>query len=539
MSFDPQRTLLTDKVAQRQDQNQPAGPLKIAGALLGRNAALNLLGQLIPLLVGLVAIPYTIRGLGTVKFGVYIVAVTLLYYSNLFDLGLARATNKFVAEYLGRGEAHQLSTFLSVALSSEVVAGLGGLVLAASLVPILTGRILKIPTAEISEATKAFWILLLALPLVLAAGIFRSVLEAAQRFELINSISVPAAILNFLIPLIGLWAGFGLPGIMVLLVLAALAVMLAYRALCYRIFPDLRLSLSFDRRIVRRLLGFGLWVAVSNTLSPLLDYLDRFLVGVLISVSDVTYYAAPRFVVRKLLMFPESLLATLFPAFSSLDAGGASRRLQEIYARSLKTILLVLGSAVALIVVFAPQILAVWLGGDFSGKSSAVLRIAALGALVNGLAFVPYNALHALGRPDLTAKFHVAELPCYLAGLWVLAGRMGITGVALAWALRAAVDALLVFGASYILRPDSLRGYAEAGFHKGLVGITVFAALLGLVPLASARLGPQLLLAGMLSTLFALAVWRWILDDTDRAFLTLITARLASSLARKREMESL
>ena len=519
--------------------NHPPGPLEIGGGLLGRNAALNLLGQVIPLLVGLVAIPYTIRGLGTVKFGVYVVAITVLYYSNLFDLGLTRATNKFVAGYLGRGEAHELSAFLSVALSSETVAGLGGLALAASLVPILTGRVVKIPSAEIAEAAKAFWILFLAVPLMLLAGIFRSVLEAAQRFELINCVSIPAAILNLLIPLIGLWAGFGLAGIMVLLVVAALAVMLVYRALCYRVFPNLRLKVSFDRKTVRRLLGFGLWVSVSNVLSPLLDYMDRFLVGVFISVSDVTYYAAPRFVVRKLFVFPESLLATLYPAFSTLDAGGASRRLQEVYARSLKSILLVVGSAVALIVVFAPQILAVWLGGDFPAKSSAVLRIAAVGALVNGLAFVPYNALHALGRPDLTARFHLFELPCYLAGLWALAGRMGITGVALAWALRAAFDALLVFAASYILRPDSLRGYAEAGFHKGVVGITVFAALLGLISLVSARLGPQLVLAGMLSALFALALWRWILDDTDRAFLTLMTARVTSSLARKREMESL
>lgn len=75
-------------------------PLEIQSGLLARNTAMNLVGQVIPLLVGLATIPYVVRGLGADGFGILSIAWVLLGYFSLFDLGLGRATIKFVAEVL-------------------------------------------------------------------------------------------------------------------------------------------------------------------------------------------------------------------------------------------------------------------------------------------------------------------------------------------------------------------------------------------------------------------------------------------------------
>lgn len=76
----------------------------ISGQLLTRNWALNLLGWVVPLSVALFAIPYVVRGLGAERFGVLSIASALLGYFGIFDLGLGRATTKFVAELLARRE---------------------------------------------------------------------------------------------------------------------------------------------------------------------------------------------------------------------------------------------------------------------------------------------------------------------------------------------------------------------------------------------------------------------------------------------------
>src|SRR6266581_4040701 len=67
-----------------------------------RNSALNLLGMAVPLLVGLVLIPITLRGLGAARFGLFSLALAVLEYSTLFALGLGPATTKHVAEAIAR-----------------------------------------------------------------------------------------------------------------------------------------------------------------------------------------------------------------------------------------------------------------------------------------------------------------------------------------------------------------------------------------------------------------------------------------------------
>ena len=68
------------------------------GRLLARNTILNLLGQVVPAVAAIVFLPYTLHGLGIARFGILSLAWVLLGYLGLFDLGLGRATIRFVAD---------------------------------------------------------------------------------------------------------------------------------------------------------------------------------------------------------------------------------------------------------------------------------------------------------------------------------------------------------------------------------------------------------------------------------------------------------
>ena len=72
---------------------------------LAGSALLNLVGEGLPLVVGLVCIPSLIAALGAARFGVLALAWIVLAYFGAFDLGIGRATTKFVAEALGGGTA--------------------------------------------------------------------------------------------------------------------------------------------------------------------------------------------------------------------------------------------------------------------------------------------------------------------------------------------------------------------------------------------------------------------------------------------------
>jgi len=72
---------------------------------------------------------------------------------------------------------------------------------------------------------------------------------------------------------------------------------------------------------------------------------------------------------------------------------------------------------------------------------------------MNGIASVPFALLQASGRPDITAKLHLCELPLYAAAVYVLTSRLGVLGTALAWSARTSMDALLLLRFCP-LRPD-------------------------------------------------------------------------------------
>jgi O-antigen/teichoic acid export membrane protein len=507
--------------------------LEIRGTLLARNTLLNLAGQVIPLLIGVATIPYVVRGLGTERFGILSIAWVLLGYFSLFDLGLGRATTKFVAEALGRHEAQKLPGLVWTSLAFQVLSGLVGSLVVAALTPLLVERVLKIPAGLVAETKLTFFVLAVSLPVVLATNALRGVLEAAQRFDLVNYIKLPASASVFLLPAIALPFGLGLPGIVVLLVLARLGATLGYLGFCLRLFPVLRHRPSFDSTMVRPLVGFGGWVTISNVIGPLLTYMDRLLIGALISIAAVGYYTAPYEAITRLWILPGSLTATLFPAFSSMGASDTTRaELGRLYARSVKSLLLVMGPLVALIIVFAPQILGLWLGQDFAEKGTLAMQILSLGLLVSSLGSVPFSLLQGTGRPDLSAKFHLLELPIYAVLAWSLIGSMGIAGAALAWTLRFTLDTILHFVAAAKLRLVPLGALAQKGLVRSMAGLFVLGLVLALAVLLAGALPRQLLLATLLVASFGFAAWSFFLDSSERRILASTFSQLVATFGR-------
>ena len=505
------------KKGKRQDLNLQPSHLEIRGSLLARNTMLNFIGQIVPLLVGVATIPFIVRGLGTDRFGLLSLAWVVLGYFAVFDLGLGRATTKFVAEALGRGEEDEIPRIVWTAVMVQAALGITGTLLLAAITPLLVERILNIPPELVEEARATFYILAFSVPVILISGSLRGVLEASQRFDLVNAIKIPSSVLTFLLPLIGVLLGFNLPGIVALILIARMGALAAFVIMDFRIRPQLR-GFAGSLSLFPKLFSFGGWVTVTSIVSPILVYLDRFLIGSLLSMAAVAYYSAPYEAVTRLGIIPGSLTMTLFPAFSALEGVKDRERLGTLFARSVKYIPLILGPIVIVIGLFAKDILQIWLGTKFAIESTPVLQILALGVLINSLAHIPFALLQGVGRPDLPAKFHLLELPIYAGVAWSLISRWGITGAAIAWTFRVTLDALLLFAATFKVCQLSPRFLATNGTTvTGFALVTLAGTACGLKAVAGAfPLFLQSLLLIVLLALFSWFSWRNVLDASDK-----------------------
>jgi O-antigen/teichoic acid export membrane protein len=499
-------------------------PLEIKGSLLARNTLFNLIGQGLPLVVAVVTIPFIIQGLGIDRFGLLSLAWVVLGYFAIFDLGLGRATTKFVAEALGKGEEDQVPRLVWTAVTIQAFFGLLGAIVLASITPLLVERILNIPTELIKEAKDTFYLLSLSIPVVLVASSFRGVLEAAQRFDLVNIVRVPSSALTFLLPLVGLFLGFNLPGIVSLILVVRLVELAVFVVLSIRTAPGLkRHSISFA--LFPRLFSFGGWVTVSNIVGPILLYTDRFLIGALLTMTAVAYYTAPFEVTMRLWIIPGSLVMTLFPAFSTL---GTARKedLQRIYIRTIKYLLLITGPIVLILIVFANNILQFWLGPDFAQQSTLVFQILLFGALIGLLAPMSGALIQGLGRPDIISKLYLLYLPLNIGLVWFLVQTMGIVGAALSFALRALIDTVLLFIISSKLIQLPLSSLIKNGLWQG-VGVL---AMLGVLLWGASGINMfvvQVSFVIITVLLFSMVAWRYALDETDKRILFSVVNRIA------------
>lgn len=410
-----------------------------------RNAFYNLLGLGIPAIVAIFAIPHLILSLGNEKFGVLTIIWAIVSYFGLFDLGLGRALTQHMASALARGDISEVHKVVGTGSAVMIFLGIVGGVLMLALTPVLS-RELTAPTA-VDEVAASFLWMAFAIPAIVMTSCYRGILEAAERFALINLIRLPMGIFTFVAPLVVVaYAGPRLDMIACVLAVGRIVACLVHASFALKAVPGRQGHGSFDRQFLPPLIKTGGWLTVSNVVAPLMNYIDRFMLGIVTSGAAVAFYATPQELLLRIGIIPSALATVLFPLFArdsgSRDVGRDWGRL-----RSYTTLIVVLMLPITVVLLFfAHPILSIWINKEFADNASVILQVMAIAALLSGMAQIPYTMLQAAGRADITGKLHIAELPLYVVLLWTLIWYLGPVGAAIAWAVRIAGDlaALLI-----------------------------------------------------------------------------------------------
>ena len=401
-----------------------------------------------PLLVAFFSIPRLIAGLGTERFGVLSLAWMVIGYFSLFDLGLGRALTRLVAEKLGAGKHAEIPALIWTGLISMTGMGLAGTLVGIPFVPWVVHSGLQIPPTMQPETLNAFYVLLASIPLVIASTGLFGILEAYHRFDLTSAVRSSLGIYTFAAPLVGLFFTRDLSCVIGILMAGRMIAGAVLLLFCIHLVPQLKTRVGFRKDIFMSLMRFGSWMTISNLIGPMMYYLDRFWISAAISVAAVAYYTTPFEVVTRLLIIPGAIAGVLYPVFS-MKLTQDRDHARTLFVKGIRYVIAAVFPIVTLIVIFAGKGLRWWLNAEFAQNSTHVLQWLAVGVLFNSLAQIPFVLLHGAGRPDISAKIHLIELPCYLLALWLLVSKMGINGAAIAWCARSMLDAGLLFSMAY------------------------------------------------------------------------------------------
>ena len=418
---------------------------------LVRSAGWNLLGDGLPLLVGIVALRLLIPRLQDDRYTVLSLAWTAIAFFGMFDLGLGRALTQAVSKSIGAGTVSEFGPVIWTALALIFILGTIGGVVTALFTPRLLAW-LGTPRQLVGEARGVFYLLALALPIVIVTAGLRGVLEAFGRFGMLSAMRIFTGTTIYLIPLLLLPFTHNLVAIVAALVSVRLAGMLLHLLAYLAVAPAACRRMRFHWTGARELLVFGGWITGSNIIGPVLVYLDRFVVARLVYFKAMAYYGTPNDLIIRLLFIPAAIAAVLFPA---LGAKLRSDVPAAVHAFDLATgcISVLLLPMVILIVALAPEAINLWLGPVWAAQSARVMQIMAIALFIGGMSQPCTALLHAKGRPDVTAYLHIAQLPVHVITLLLLTWKWGIVGAAIALLLRVVIEHVTLVIASMHLVP--------------------------------------------------------------------------------------
>jgi len=495
--------------------------------VLAKNTMYNLGTQVLLVLLSFLSFPILVRKVSTEGFGLLSLIWVLIGYFSILDLGVSRAITKFISEFLTRDEHEPIFGFTWTSLSLSVIFGctVGIAILAAR--EFVVVELFHVAGALASEASESLVIAAFGIPVMLAQGILRGVQTAYQRFDLVNGLQGGTGAIQWIGSVVIVLNGGGVREVVLLTVLSRVLALGVSFAVLPRLMPGVFTSVRlWNKSFAWKLLSFGGWVSLTQVISPLFTYIDRLMLASFLALSAVAYYTVPQESVTRLLILPLSMTSALYPILSGWASGTVdARRSSAMYTRAVKYVTILMFPLVTLLFLFSHEILALWMGNDFSDHGAISLQILLVGLLFNAVAQISITALHANGRPDLPAKFNLLELPLMIGLNLLLIPVLGIVGASIAWTMRVSLDAILLARAS---RPyaGSERFFPRAK-HAARVPIMAVAAICLIAALitSSEHEAIRICAACGFAGAYGYGIWKYGFDATDRGFLLELRVR--------------
>lgn len=424
---------------------------------LKRNTFWNLAGGGLPLLAAALCIPYCLRLLGNEAFGVLTLIWALIGYFSLFDFGTGRALTYELAQLRSSGQGHKIPVALKAGLLLTLLTGILGTIFMLGLAPVLTQHWLHLSAPLQTDAYLAFQIAALGvIPTTMTSGL-RGAMEGLEKFPASNLNKIFFGFCMFSLPALSIqmhgqqlrWITFYLVAARLLFLLIGLLQLKKYLLPNGTPLNNHNTEANHNRSALipelqsymRQIFSYGFWLTVSGIISPLMVYGDRFFIGSLLGTDQVSFYAIPQEGLLRMLALPIAITGALLPVFATLSTLGEVRQMYEQHFKRLAKLMGLVSLCAALI---AYPALRIWLSEEFANKAIFITLLLLCGTYINALALMPYTLLHARGKTQWTAYFHLGELGVYSIILIFFTQQFGLIGAALAWVGRVTLDFLLL-----------------------------------------------------------------------------------------------
>lgn len=431
------------------------------------------------------------RFLSPAEYGLMAMVTVVMSYAALFsDMGLSTA---FVQRQQISHEERSSLYWLSVAVGAL-------LMLLVMSISSLAALFFKEPQLEPLMMLVATNFLVIALGQQL-----RMDAEKSLNFRPVALIEIFAGVIGFAVAVLTAWLGWGVYALVVAAMTSVwLTMLLSWLVLAKGWRPAWRLRLGEVRWYVQ----FGGAMVLNNVINHINATIDLVLGGRMLGASQLGLYSVPRNLILQVQGMINPIVTRIgFPLIASIQDD--KERVKEIYLRTMNMSASVNAPIYVFIGVFAPEIVSLVLGPNWT-DSITLIRLLAVWGLFRSFGNPVGSLLFGLGHVKLSVKWNTSLLVIVPPVVW-FGAKWGAIGMA--WSMGLLMAVLFVPCWAILIRPTCGLGFWR---YSQQVFVPTFCAILAgmfaWVVASTFHLDWLRLLFGLISGLWLYIFLSWILN---------------------------
>ena len=419
--------------------------MQLRGRHIARNVLFNWFGTIANMAVGFFLSPFILHRLGNVAYGVWVLAISVVGYLNMLDLGMQNSVLRFVSQGHAREDHEGSSEAISAALWVRLQ--ISGLVIVLSAgIAIIFPFLFKISPDLISDARKAVLLVGTTTAITMSVGVVGAVLSALNRYDLANYVVLLQTTVRVIGIVLVLRTGHGIVAIALCEFVAAVIGNILLVWIARRLYPQLQIRLNRPKReTLRKIWSYSSYVFLTTVAVQLVYQSDNLVVGAFISTTAVTFYAIANSLCRYAFQVVGAMANTFMPAASTYEAAGDKAGLLMLYKNGTRAMLMVSLPIMITLILRGPTFIGLWMGPQYAHSSGIVLIILGVPMF---FAFANRTATaiaFGVEKHKTTSMWAIGEGVANLILSVVLVRRYGIYGVAIGTMIPSLVAQLILW----------------------------------------------------------------------------------------------
>lgn len=393
------------------------------------NTATATVAQVVTILLGLITTPVILHSLGTTIFGAFALILSLMSYVGLLDLGIGGSLVRYMSLHHERKEHGRVAEIVTFGVLFYAMLGSAVAAALVFLAPAIA-RFLRLPADVASDFPRLLLLVLCIFIGTAMNGVLSARLSAAHRLDLASLASLIGAVfyatlIFTLVP--------GAPTLSVVLACIGAQVVLTAATL-YLLNRRLGSPIAVSPHRLRwsnlkEIFSFGLWTQLSNLTAVINLEADKAIISRQIGVAQVTpYHIANRLALLNRFL-PLQFLAALLPEITArVSRGFETGELEQLYARSARTLMVSTLAITGLIAGTADAILNLWLGTHVEAASALTIALV-ISYAVNNATGIGSIFFKATGQPQYEAYYGTISATLNIILTILLIQSYGLVGV--------------------------------------------------------------------------------------------------------------